>query len=106
MNKKPNYFLRILFIFIIIFVALSIALESGYYDVKIGRKASLTEEALKNFEEDVSSGKEIDIKDYIIDETQDYSSNVSKIGTSIGSKIDRFMNYGINDFLNILGQLF
>ena len=42
--KKVNPFFKILFVFFLIFIALYIALESGYYDVKMGRKATITEE--------------------------------------------------------------
>ena len=37
--KKVNPFFKILFVFFLIFIALYIALESGYYDVKMGKKA-------------------------------------------------------------------
>jgi len=104
--KKTNYFLRILTILIIIFIALSVALESGYYDVKVGKKATLTEEKLEEFEQDVKDGKEIDIKEYIEEDTIDYSTPVSKFGQTLGSSIDKFMSYGLNDFFNLLSKLF
>jgi len=104
--KKPNYFLRILTILIIIFIALSVALESGYYDVKVGKKATLTEEKLEEFEQDVKDGKEIDIKEYIEEDTIDYSNSVSRFGQTLGSSIDKFMSYGLNDFFNLLSKLF
>ena len=55
--KKKNYFFNILFVLFIIFMALYIALESGYYDVKMGRKATITEEKLAEFEQDFKDGK-------------------------------------------------
>ena len=61
--KKVNPFFKILFVFFLIFIALYIALESGYYDVKMGRKATITEEKLKEFEQDVKDGKNIDLKE-------------------------------------------
>ena len=51
--KKSNPFLKLLLVFFLIFMALYIALESGYYDVKMGRKATITEEKLEEFENDV-----------------------------------------------------
>ena len=33
-SKKGKYFFRILFVFLLVFVALNIAYESGYYETK------------------------------------------------------------------------
>jgi len=104
--KKHNYFFKILFVFFIIFMALYIALESGYYDVKMSKKATITEEKLKEFEEDVKNGKEIDLKDYIINDTVDYSSYMSNVGNKIGNSLDKLMDGGIANFFKILGSLF
>ncbi|MDD5836658.1 MAG: hypothetical protein PUD34_05575 [bacterium] len=104
--KKKNYFFNILFVLFIIFMALYIALESGYYDVKMGRKATITEEKLAEFEQDVKDGKEIDLKDYLSDDYVDYSSGVSRIGSSLGTSLDKIMDGGIDDFLKIITSLF
>ena len=104
--KKGRPFFKILFIFFLIFMALYIALESGYYDVKMGRKATITEEKLKEFEQDVKEGKEIDLKDYLTKDYIDYSSGVSRFGSKIGTSLDKLMDGGIKDFLNLLGSLF
>lgn len=103
---KKNPFFKILLVFFLIFMALYIALESGYYDIKMGRKATITEEKLQEFESDVKDGKEVDLKDYLTDDYVDYSSSVSRFGSKIGSSIDKLMDGGIDGFLNLLGSLF
>lgn len=103
---KKNPFFKILLVFFLIFMALYIALESGYYDIKIGRKATITEEKLQEFESDVKDGKEVDLKDYLTDDYVDYSSSVSRFGSKIGSSLDKLMDGGIDGFLNLLGSLF
>ena len=100
---KKNPFFKILLVFFLIFMALYIALESGYYDIKMGRKATITEEKLQEFESDV---KEVDLKDYLTDDYVDYSSSVSRFGSKIGSSLDKLMDGGIDGFLNLLGSLF
>ena len=40
-------------------------------------------------------------KDYI-----DYSSGVSRVGSKIGTSLDKLMDGGIKDFLELLGSLF
>lgn len=104
--KTKNFLFKILFVFFLVFMALYIALESGYYDIKMGRKATITEEKLKEFEQDVKEGKEIDIKDYLTKDYTDYSSKVSRFGSKIGTSLDKLIDGGIEDFLNILGSLF
>lgn len=103
---KKNPFFKILLVFFLIFMALYIALESGYYDIKMGRKATITEEKLQEFESDVKDGKEVDLKDYLTDDYVDYSSSVSRFGSKIGSSFDKLMDGGIDGFLNLLGSLF
>ena len=91
---------------LLLFIALYIALEAGYYDVKMGRKATITEEKLKEFEQDVKDGKNIDLKDYLTKDYIDYSSGVSRFGSKIGTSLDKLMDGGIKDFLELLGSLF
>ena len=61
-NIKSKYFFRILFCFFLVFVALLIAYESGYYETRMGNKAVLTKEAMEKFESDVANGEVVDIK--------------------------------------------
>ena len=98
--------MKILLAFFLVFIALYVALESGYYDIKMGRKATITEEKLQEFESDVKNGKEVDLKDYLTDDYIDYSSGMSRFGSKIGSSLDKLMDGGIDGFLNLLGSLF
>lgn len=105
-KKKSNWFLNILGICFIIFVALYIAQASGYYEAKIAKRSVITSEAIKEFENDVSLGKEIDIKDYVSSDYVDYSSPMADLGSKLGSGIDKIMDGGITDFFKFLGNLF
>ena len=105
-KKKFNWFCFILSTFFIIFVAYTIAYQSGYYEANVSRKSKITEEKLQEFEQDVKDGKEIDVKDYVENDYIDYSSTFSKIGNKISSSIDSFMDNGLSDFFELLGKLF
>jgi hypothetical protein len=106
--KKPNYswFWLPLGILFLVFLAFYIAYSSGYYEAKVNRKATITQEKINEFEKDVKDGKEIDIKDYVDNDYVDYSSPVSKLGTKIAAGIDTFMDGGVTDFFNFLGTMF
>ncbi len=108
MKKKENkyrWFWYPFYIILICFVALSIALESGYYESRIHDKVTLTEEQIKLFEEDVKNGKAVDMMDYVVDDYVDYSNTVSRLGQSIGNGIEGFMTEGISSLFDVIGSL-
>ncbi len=107
MNKKPSrHFFRILIILFILFTSLYIAMESGYYESKISQKTTLTKDKMIQFEKDVNEGKNIDINDYLEEETKDYSSKVSKAGMNISNGTEKFMTSGISEIFKFIGNLF
>jgi len=105
-NKKSKYFFRILWALIIIFVALIIAYESGYYETKTGNRTVLTKEAMEQFETDLNNGQVIDVKDYLKEEKKDYSNGVTKIGNKLSNGISDIMTNGISGLFDALKGLF
>ena len=106
-TKKPSrHFFRTLTILGIIFFGLYIAIQSGYYNARLGDRVRLTEEQIRQFEQDVRDGKEIDINNYITDEINDYSNRMTKAGVNLGNHAERFMNRGIKVIFDFLGTLF
>lgn len=105
-NKKSKYFFRILFCFFLVFIALIIAYESGYYETRMGNKAVLTKEAMEQFETDVQNGEVVDIKDYLEDDSVDYSTGITKIGNKITNGISEVMTKGLTGLFDALKGLF
>ena len=105
-KKKRNYFLIVLSIFFFSYLALLFAYSNGYYEYKEHNKMVITEEAMKQFEEDVSSGKNIEINDYITDEYRDYSSTFSKLGVKTGELLDDVFSDGLGSVVKMLSKLF
>ena len=105
-KKKFNIWWFLFSIFFLSFTALTIAYESGYYEANVSRKSQITNEKLKEFEEDIKNGKEIDIKNYVDNDYIDYSSKMSKLGNNLASGIDNFMESGLTNFFEFLGRLF
>lgn len=103
-KKGPLYYTFMLLV--IVFIALYIALESGYYENKVSKKVAITESAITEFENDVKEGNEIDIKEYLQDDYIDYSSEASRMGVKVSGKIESFMTSGIEKFFKLLGKLF
>ena len=105
-TQEKNTLLEITLFLFVIFLILYISKETGFYEYKAHNKANLTKEALKKFENDVNEGKNVSLKDYVIDEQVDYTNKVSNIGYNIGNTIEKFMNEGIKKTLKVISALF
>ena len=72
MKKKNNWFKRFLIISFIIFMGLYISSISGFYESTLNNKVALTDKAIKEFEEDVLNGKNVDVTTYVNNKHVDY----------------------------------
>lgn len=108
MSKKPkiNIFFKILLVLFFVYLAITIACESGYYATKNHKDALLTKEAMQKFEADLANGEVVDIKDYLVDEKVDYSNMVTKIGNKVSTTLSDFMTKGLTSMFNMLKGLF
>ena len=89
---KNKVFLFIISTFFIFFVVLLLAQSEGYYQNKNEKAKALTDEQIKEFEQDVSNGKSIDIRKYVLYEEKDYSNNVSKDIYKISLKLENVVD--------------
>ena len=105
-KKKNNYFFIIMGMLFIVFVSYIIAFNSGYYEMSNLRRARITEEKKEEFESDVKNGKNVEVKDYISDDYIDYSSTMSKVGSSLSNSINKFIENGLSDFFGNISKLF
>ena len=91
---KNKNFKFIIVIILLIFIGSYYVGNSGYYEYHMQEKTILTNNKIKEFEEDVKNNKDIDIKDYLVNEEIDYSNKLTNIvygasneGTIITRKI-------------------
>ena len=82
-----NFFLIILSILFIIFLIIYCSSNSKYYEYTNHKKVIVTNEKIKEFEKDISEGKNVNINDYIKDESKDYSNNITKVGDFISNNM-------------------
>ena len=81
--KKHNFFKTLFILVFLLFLALFIASKTGYYEKSVKDKTYLTNKKLKEFEKDISEGKNVDAKDYFPKEV-DYSNVFTKSANNIG----------------------
>lgn len=95
MNKN-NFFRIILLTLILLFVGLYFASNSGYIDNQYKNKKILTEEQIKQFEDDVKNNRPIDINNYVVDKEEAYDNKLSKAGLKISNTIGKCFESAIN----------
>ena len=106
MKKKRNWFLRLLFVLFIVFLGLYIASVSGYYETQVGNKVALTEEAIRDFENDVLEGKNVDIKTYLQEDNTDYSNTFTDMGDRLSESVQKILTDGIGGIWDAIKVLF
>ena len=105
-HKKENkIFKHIIFISFITFFALYISQSTGYFEYKNNKKVSLTNEQIKEFEQDVKKGKKIDIKKYIQINNKSYQNKLSKAGLSISEASEKSVQKFISESFKVLSKL-
>lgn len=103
-KEKNNIFLKVLLIIFIIYFALYLMENLGYYNISSKNKI-LTDEAIKKFELDIKEGNNIDLKKYI-DNNANYSNSYSNLGYKISTSIDSILNKGLKYTGNFLKKIF
>lgn len=103
--KKHNFFKTIFILVFLLFLALFIASKTGYYEKSVKDKTYLTNKKLKEFEKDISEGKNVDAKDYFPKEV-DYSNVFTKSANNISNKIGLVVNYKAKNVWDFIKTLF
>lgn len=103
--KKHNFFKTIFILVFLLFLALFIASKTGYYEKSVKDKTYLTNKKLKEFEKDISEGKNVDAKDYFPKEV-DYSNVFTKSANNISNKIGLVVNSKAKNVWDFIKTLF
>lgn len=102
MHKYLKVFFMIVFI---IFLVAYISEKTGYYEYTLRNRKVMTEEKIKEFEHDVSSGKDIDINDYTVNTYVDYSNKFTGMTVSVSNTINKYFKKAIKGGFKILNKL-
>lgn len=96
MNSK--IFKYVLLILFLMFIGLYFSSNAGLIDYQAKYKKTLTEEQIRQFEEDLKNDVNVDIKDYINTNNKEYSNTVSKTTLKISNMIGKTVK-GTLDFM-------
>lgn len=103
---QKNIFWIIMFIFFIVFISLFIASKSGYYEYENHNKKVFTEEKMKEFENDLKEGKNVDIKNYIYEDNKNYENKITKIGNFISNLLSNGILKSVKITTKVFENLF
>ena len=105
MNKKKMHpLLRILVVFFIIYLALFILNETGYYQNTVRDQAILTEKQKEKFEEDIKNGKMLNTSSYL-PKKEDYSNGLTKSANFIADELGSLLDDKLANLLHLLKAL-
>ena len=105
-NKKKNQVFKVIFIFLFIaYITIYTSQKSGYMDFQNYKKMSLTKEKIKEFENDVKSGKKVELTKYKTTTTKNYSNKLSNAGYSISNGVSTLVNKGVVGFFDTIARL-
>lgn len=109
-DKKKKLYSKIFWkIFIALFFAfgaLYLSEKTGYYEFEEHKQVNLTNEKIKEFEEDIKSGKDINIKDYIDEKEVSFENSFSNTGIFLSETISNWLENGLNSTFGFLNSVF
>ena len=101
---KTNLARLIILILVFLFFVLYFMQASGYNEYTRNRENMLTEEQIKEYEEDIEAGKDVTIKDYLNKDKVNYENKVSELGLDLSELIGDIFNKGMNTFFEMLNE--
>ena len=100
-----KFILILMFLLFIIFLIIYYSSSSNYYENSNYKKVKFTNEKIEQFEKDVENGKNVNINDYISDESKDYSNNITKAGDFISNNLFDFSSKAIKISYNFISKV-
>lgn len=95
-NKIYDEVFRIIFIVLLVcFITLYVSNETGYFDYHNRQNVVLTEQKIKEFEEDIKNGVNMDIENYLENSKINYNNNTSRFGLYLSNKLGEVVKSGI-----------
>ena len=101
---KTNLARLIILILVFLFFVLYFMQASGYNEYARNRENMLTEEQIKEYEEDIEAGRDVTIKDYLNKDKVNYDNKVSELGLDLSELIGDIFNKGMNTFFEMLNE--
>ena len=103
--NKGNLFKFLFIVIFIIFVIAYVIGISGYYEYDLANKKILTEEKIREFENDVENNRNIDLNDYVVDTHRDYTNKFTKGVTGMSLSLNKYLKKTIEKTFNLISKM-
>ena len=104
--KNIKIFRSILVTLFLIFLALYFSSNAGLIDYQAKHQTVMTEESIKQFEDDVRNGNDIDVKKYVKKNDKEYDNFLSretlKLSNSIGKGVEGILKFVFKKFEKVI----
>lgn len=94
-----------IYLLLFIFICSYFVEFSGYYEYSLANKRNLTEKKIRQFENDVKLGKNIELSDYLKDDSIDYSNQLTRKTSELNIKLNDYLKHLIQDMFKIFKRL-
>ena len=102
---KPKKFLKFIAMMVILVFLFSYFLcFSGYYEYNLQKKRDLTDEQIKQFDEDVKNGKEISLEGYLTETTIDYSNTLTRRTSEVNLRLNDYLKRFLMGSFEMFGK--
>ena len=96
---------RISFIILFaIFITVFISNKYGYYVYQKHEQVTLTQEQIKQFEQDVKDGKNIDLQNYLENTNKDYQTKFSQLGLNVSNSLANIVKNSVDGFFKYVSK--
>ena len=94
----------IIILILLLYTTSYIISETGYYEYNKRQQTIITNDKIKEFEEDVKNNENIDIKNYLNEKEINYSNKVTNLVYNISSYSNDIANKIIKSFFKKIGS--
>lgn len=103
-NIRTKIFRLTFIILFAIFLTMFISNKYGYYEYKKREQVSLTADQIRQFEEDVKNGVNIDLENYLENTNKNYQTKLSQIGLNVSNSIADTVKTSVDSIFNYLNK--
>lgn len=104
MNKKTTFKLILVVVFLAFLITYVISM-SGYYEYELSNKRIMTEDKMKQFEEDVKNNESIDLNDYVVNTHTDYTNKFTRTVTDMSFTLNKYLKKSIESVFKVINKM-
>ncbi len=103
--KLRTQVFRISFIILFaVFITIFMSNKYGYYEYRKHEQVTLTQEQIKQFEQDIKDGKNVELENYLSNTNKNYQTNFSQIGLNLSNTIADTIKNGVDAFFKYFSK--